>query len=200
MRASIAASRGIAPDTLGKMLRGDLDWIVMKALEKDRSRRYESAHAMARDLERRLRDEPVEACPPSVRYRTRKFLRRYRWQAAAVGLLLTTLLAGVVGTSLGLLRAQSQRRVAVRAQEDALRQKQIAQRAEDATLESYRASTDDAIEKLIISKATLSQQERQYLDGALKRWQAFADRQGDDVRSRAIRARRISASQRFGTN
>ncbi len=202
MRASIAALRGIEPDALGKLLRGDLDWIVMKSLEKDRSRRYESPHAMARDLERYLRDEPVEACPPSARYRIRKFLRRYRWQAAGTGLLLATLIAGIVGTSLGFFRAESQRRIAVKAQKaaddraegerqaklDALRQKEIAEKAEDATLESYRASTDDAIEKLIFSKSVLSNQERAYLDSALNRWQAFADRQGDDVRNRAIGA------------
>jgi eukaryotic-like serine/threonine-protein kinase len=188
MRASIAALRGIEPDALGKQLRGDLDWIVMKSLEKDRARRYDSPQAIASDLERYLRDEPVDACPPSAWYRIRKFLRRYRWQAIGASLLLTTLIAGVIGTSLGFFRAESQRRVAVKAQKDALRQKEIAEKSEDATLESYRASTDDAIEKLIVSKAALSKQERAYLDGALKRWQAFADRQGDDERNRAIRA------------
>ena len=202
MRASIAALRSIEPDALGNLLRGDLDWIVMKSLEKDRSRRYESPHAMARDLERFLRDEPVDASPPSALYRTRKFLRRYRWQTAGTSLLLATLIAGIVGTSLGYFRAESQRRIAVKAQKaaddraegehqakrDALRQKEIAEKAEAATLESYRASTDDAIEKLIISKAALSKQERAYLDGALNRWQAFAARQGDDKRNRSIRA------------
>ena len=202
MRASIAALRGIEPDALGKMLRSDLDWIVMKSLEKDRSRRYESPQAMARDLERYLRDEPVDACPPSTRYRIGKFLRRYRWQTIGASLFLATLIAGIIGTSLGFFHAESQRRIAVKAQQaaddraagerqakqDALQQKEIAEKAEDATLESYRASTDDAIEKLIISKAALSNQERSYLDSALKRWQAFADRQGSDQRSRAISA------------
>ena len=59
-------------------MRGELDWIVMKALEKDRTRRYESANGLARDVERYLADEPVEACPPSAGYRLRKFVRRHR--------------------------------------------------------------------------------------------------------------------------
>ena len=57
-------------------MRGELDWIVMKALEKDRNRRYETANGLAHDVERYLDDEPVQACPPSARYRLRKFVRR----------------------------------------------------------------------------------------------------------------------------
>ena len=70
---SVAASRQTEPLRLTRMVRGDLDWIVMKALEKDRTRRYETASALARDIERYLHDEPVEASPPSRRYRLRKF-------------------------------------------------------------------------------------------------------------------------------
>ena len=63
---------------LTRDVRGELDWIVMRCLEKDRTRRYESASGLARDIERHLRDEPVEACPPSTSYRMGKFLRRHR--------------------------------------------------------------------------------------------------------------------------
>jgi tetratricopeptide (TPR) repeat protein len=73
---SIAASRGLDPKKLTGLVRGELDWIVMKALEKDRSRRYETANGLARDVERYLRDDPVDACPPSAAYRLRKFARR----------------------------------------------------------------------------------------------------------------------------
>src|SRR5581483_10120036 len=66
------------PGRLTREVRGDLDWIVMKCLEKDRSRRYETAAALARDVERYLADEPVEACPPSAGYRLGKFLRKHR--------------------------------------------------------------------------------------------------------------------------
>jgi tetratricopeptide (TPR) repeat protein/tRNA A-37 threonylcarbamoyl transferase component Bud32 len=74
--ASIAAVRGTEPARLTKLVRGELDWIVMKALEKDRNRRYETADALAMDVQRYLADEPVQACPPSAGYRLRKFVRR----------------------------------------------------------------------------------------------------------------------------
>ena len=75
---AIAAKRGLEPASLTKLLRGELDWIVTKALEKDRSRRYETAGSLALDVQRYLADETVEACPPSASYRFRKFARRNR--------------------------------------------------------------------------------------------------------------------------
>ena len=95
-----AAARRSEPARLLREVRGELDWIVMKALEKDRTRRYESASALARDVERYLQQEPVEAFPPTRRYRLGKFLRRHRMEAftAAAGLLL--LVAAVRGEHL----------------------------------------------------------------------------------------------------
>jgi serine/threonine protein kinase/tetratricopeptide (TPR) repeat protein len=90
--ASVAAQRKTEPAKLSKLMRGDLDWITMKALEKDRTRRYETANGLARDIQRYLSDEPVEACPPSSAYRLRKFARKNRaalGTAAAILLLLT---------------------------------------------------------------------------------------------------------------
>src|SRR5262249_48406223 len=75
---ALAANRGTEPAKLTKLVRGELDWIVMKALEKDRSRRYEAANSLAMDLQRYLADEPVLACPPSAGYRLRKFARRHK--------------------------------------------------------------------------------------------------------------------------
>src|SRR5258707_15689822 len=74
--ASISAQRHTEPAKLTKLVRGELDWIVMKALEKDRNRRYESASALAADVQRYLNDEPVQACPPSAGYLLRKVARR----------------------------------------------------------------------------------------------------------------------------
>jgi WD40 repeat protein/serine/threonine protein kinase len=93
----IAKHRRVAPETLRKLIRGDLDWIVMKTLEKDRTRRYETASELAKDIERHLSDEFVLASPPSVRYRLRKFVRRNR-VAVTTGLLITAalLIAAVV--------------------------------------------------------------------------------------------------------
>src|SRR5262245_31040667 len=76
--ASIAAQRHTEPAKLSKLMRGDLDWITMKCLEKDRTRRYETANGLARDIQRYLSDEPVEACPPSAGYRLRKFAKKNR--------------------------------------------------------------------------------------------------------------------------
>ena len=80
--ASISAQRQMEPARLAKLVRGELDWIVMKTLEKDRNRRYETANAFAADVQRYLNDEPVQACPPSALYHFRKFARRNR---AALG-------------------------------------------------------------------------------------------------------------------
>jgi eukaryotic-like serine/threonine-protein kinase len=98
---SISAQRHMEPAKLTRSLRGELDWIVMKALEKDRSRRYETANGFAMDVQRYLADEPVQACPPSVVYRFRKFARRNTARltlAAVVGLALVLVLSVVAGS------------------------------------------------------------------------------------------------------
>ncbi|NNE07090.1 MAG: serine/threonine protein kinase [Gemmatimonadetes bacterium] len=89
--ADRAANRSATPARLARELRGDLDWIVLKALEKERDRRYESASALAMDIERYERDEPVEAGPPSVGYRARKFAKRYRVPLAVAGIVLASI-------------------------------------------------------------------------------------------------------------
>src|SRR5438876_7696161 len=86
--ASISANRHTEPAKLTKLVRGELDWIVMKTLEKDRNRRYETAKDFAADVQRYLNDEPVQACPPSVWYRFRKFARRNKSGLAVAGLIL----------------------------------------------------------------------------------------------------------------
>ncbi len=97
--ASISAQRHTEPAKLSKLMRGELDWIVMKTLEKDRNRRYETANGFAADVQRYLADEPVQACPPSAGYRLRKFVRRNRAALATTTLLLLMLLAAVGGVA-----------------------------------------------------------------------------------------------------
>ncbi len=121
--ASIAATRQTEPGRLGRFVRGDLDWIVMKAIAKDRGRRYDSPIAFSDDVERFLNHEPVTAGPPSAAYRLRKFVRRHRGQVVAASLVLLALLAGIVGTSLGLIEARAQKQRVVKeseAKEEAL--------------------------------------------------------------------------------
>jgi tetratricopeptide (TPR) repeat protein len=87
LATTVAERRRTDARRLGQQVRGELDWIVMKCLEKDRNRRYESAGGLARDVERYVHDEPVQACPPSAAYRLRKFIRRNKIAAAFVLLL-----------------------------------------------------------------------------------------------------------------
>src|SRR5205823_6596145 len=79
---NIARRRRMEPGALRKRLRGDLDWIVMKCLEKNRTRRYETASNLAADVERHLKNEPVAAGPPNTLYTLRKFVTRNKWPAA----------------------------------------------------------------------------------------------------------------------
>ena len=102
--ASMAALRQIDPRKLMSLLRGELDWIVMKCLEKQRDRRYETANGLAKDIERYLADEPVEARPPSAGYRLSKFVRRHRGKVIAAAMVLLALVAGMAGTIWGLIR------------------------------------------------------------------------------------------------
>jgi eukaryotic-like serine/threonine-protein kinase len=109
---TVAAHRQSVPPKLIHMLRGDLDWIVMKCLEKDRTRRYETAFGLALDIQRHLNNEPVTAAAPSAAYRLQKFVQRHRAAVLAGCLLLVTLLAGIVGTARGMVEARRQSRIA----------------------------------------------------------------------------------------
>jgi tetratricopeptide (TPR) repeat protein len=112
--ASVAAQRGVEPRRLNTLVRGELDWIVMRALEKDRSRRYETANALAADVQRYLADEPVSAGPPSKIYRMRKFARRHKGPMIASAAVLVVLVAGVIGTTIGLIGQARARALAER--------------------------------------------------------------------------------------
>jgi tetratricopeptide (TPR) repeat protein/serine/threonine protein kinase len=114
--STIAERRGVEPQRLRRHVRGELDWIVMKALEKDRGRRYESASGFAADVRRYLDDEPVQACPPSTTYRLRKFVRRHR---AGLGVVAGAVVALVLG-GLALWRELGQRAAAEASVEAAL--------------------------------------------------------------------------------
>ncbi len=119
-----ARVRGLPVQGLRRLLRGDLDWIVMKALEKDRGRRYASPSDLAADIRRHLRDETVVARPPSAGYRARKFIRRHRLGVTAATVVVLTLLGAVVGTSMALVRAR-------RAEAQARAEQERSQRASD---------------------------------------------------------------------
>jgi serine/threonine protein kinase/tetratricopeptide (TPR) repeat protein len=136
--AAASANRRSDPRGLRRLFRGELDWIVMKALEKDRNRRYETAGAFAADILRYLRDEPVQACPPSVGYRLRKFVRRNQGPVLAVSLVALALVAGLAVATWGMIRAEQARR-------DAL----SAQRAEARRAEGERRAREEAQKRLV---------------------------------------------------
>jgi tetratricopeptide (TPR) repeat protein len=105
---AIATCRTVEPRKLSVLVRGELDWIVMKALEKDRNRRYETAEALTADLRRYLDDEPVLACPPSVGYRLRKFARRNRASLASAAMIAFALIVAVAALGSSNLRIQQE--------------------------------------------------------------------------------------------
>jgi serine/threonine protein kinase/tetratricopeptide (TPR) repeat protein len=134
-RPAVAAARRAEPAQLGKVVSGELDWIVMKALEKDRTRRYETANGLARDVERYLKDEPVEACPPTAGYRLRKLARKYRAGLTAAALFAALLVAGVAISTWQMVRA-------TRAEREARAQSHVAQQARDEADLQRRAAQE----------------------------------------------------------
>jgi WD40 repeat protein/serine/threonine protein kinase len=117
--STVADRRAADPRQLSLSMRRELDWIVMKALEKDRNRRYESAFSLAADLERYLADEPVEACPPSAFYRLRKLTRRNRGLLSAAATIVGLMLIGLVVSSQFAIRASHAKHAARAAQREA---------------------------------------------------------------------------------
>jgi serine/threonine-protein kinase len=110
--ATAAAARKMEPRQLLAKMKGELNWIVARCLEKNRNRRYETANSLARDVERYLADEPVEARPASASYRLGKLYRRNRGPVIAAGLVLLALVGGIVGTTWGLIRTEQQWQIA----------------------------------------------------------------------------------------
>jgi tetratricopeptide (TPR) repeat protein len=115
----VSAQRLTDPRGLSQLFRGELDWIVMRALEKDRNRRYESATAFAADMQRYLHDEPVLACPPSAGYRLRKFARRNRVALTTAALVAAALLLGTAASVWEAVRANGERDRAREAEREA---------------------------------------------------------------------------------
>jgi WD40 repeat protein/serine/threonine protein kinase len=136
--AGISQQRGSEPEKLTKLVRGELDWIVMRCLEKDRARRYETANGLARDVERYLKDEPVEACPPTVGYKLRKFARKHRKLLFTAVAFAALLLLGAAASTWQAVRATGAETLAnanaVQAQEkerEAIQERNEAQRQRD---------------------------------------------------------------------
>jgi eukaryotic-like serine/threonine-protein kinase len=136
---SLAAVRQMEPRRLTKLLRGELDWVVMKCLEKQRDRRYETANALGRDVQRYLADEAIEARPPSAGYRLRKFVKRHKGRVVAASIVFLALVGGIVGATWGLVRALD-------AENKARSEQQQAEKDRDAKEEARRNESIARIE------------------------------------------------------
>ncbi len=192
---TLSANRGTEPAKLTKLVRGELDWIVMKALEKDRSRRYETANGFAMDVQRYLADEAVLACPPSAGYRLKKFVRRNKAPALAAAIVLLTLIGGIVGTTIGLVHAREARHAE-------------AQRAEGERLAKEQAEANfvmanEAVEKYLgtvtndrgLKRADFHRLRKKLLESAIPFFQKLTAQKSDDPE---VEARRGRAYDRLG--
>jgi WD40 repeat protein/serine/threonine protein kinase len=121
--ASISAQRKTEPAKLSKLIRGELDWIVIKCLEKDRNRRYETANSLAHDIENYLHDEPVQACPPSAAYRFRKFARRNKGALATASVVAVMMLMTVAALATSTVLIAREQRATASALEEETRAK-----------------------------------------------------------------------------
>jgi serine/threonine protein kinase/tetratricopeptide (TPR) repeat protein len=147
-----AERRNVDVQKLGLLLRGDLDWIVMRCLEKDRTRRYDTANGLAADIGRHLNDEPVSASPPSTGYRVRKFVKRNKGQVVAGAAITAMLVLGIIGTTWGMAwaldektRADGQARLATTAAEsERIAKLEAEANAQRAIEEAERAEAAEA--------------------------------------------------------
>ena len=146
-----ARKRRSDPRSLLRELRGDLDWITLKAMEKDRTRRYDSAGSLAEDIRHYLDNEPVSARPPSTAYRLNKMLHKHKVGVAAVASVALALILGVIGTTVGMLRARADRNRAVNAEKIAIDQRKVAEEQRALAMES-EARADSTIAHLLKMK------------------------------------------------
>jgi WD40 repeat protein/serine/threonine protein kinase len=142
-RTSVAHARGTDAAKLTLLLRGDVDWIVMHCLEKDRTRRYETANALARDVQRHLANEPVSARPPSTLYRTQKLFRRHKLAVCAAAAVAFSVVGGLIVSSTLFVSERTARRRAVAAEKagEILRRQAEAARVEEARRASRTSLT-----------------------------------------------------------
>lgn len=164
--ATVCDRRRIRSDALLQSLRGELDWIIMKALEKSRERRYESANAFAADIQRYLSDEPVLAHPPTRWYRLGKSLRRNRVMVSTTAIVALAVIAGLAGTTSQAIRARE-------AERQATRRGQVAIRAVDELYEQFESNW-------MHSNRKLTPQTEQVLNRALEHFQALAETESND--------------------
>ena len=178
---SISAQRQTEPAKLSKLVTGELDWIVMKALEKDRNRRYETANDLAMDLQRYLDGEPVSAHPPSATYRLRKFVRRHRGlvigASVVAGTVFLGLLAVILTLSLSNERIAQEKKLAAQERDRALKNRYAMVKAVFEMLEPLQREEWNTDPRLSKARAAM-------LDHAARQFQHMVDQDRTDRRFR----------------
>jgi tetratricopeptide (TPR) repeat protein len=192
--STVSANRQSDPRRLSQLYRGELDWIVMKALEKDRNRRYESASAFAADVRRYLADEPVRACPPSAWYRSRKFARRHKagmLAAAAVGLAVLLGMVFLVLSNVAISREKQQKETALGQREAALTQLRQEKERADQNLARAKEAVKQYLTKTAdnrrLKAADLHDLRKDLLATAIPFYEEFVRQKSDDPELEAER-------------
>jgi serine/threonine protein kinase/tetratricopeptide (TPR) repeat protein len=178
---TVAEQRQVDPKRLSRLLRGELDWIVLKALEKDRTRRYATAQELADDLRRYLDDKAILAKRPTLGRQLARWSRRHKGAVLAAGLVLLALLGGIAVSTWQAVRAteaEGQAKAALAEARQAGRQ----------TLEALRTLTDEVLGRQLARQTQLTAEDRALLHKALGHYEGFAATKGDGPESRAIRA------------
>jgi tetratricopeptide (TPR) repeat protein len=171
---AIAAARKTEPAKLARLVRGELDWIVLKALEKDRTRRYETASSFAADVQRYLDDEAVEACPPSALYRFRKFARRNRIAFVLGGLILGMFILAAIGLGISnalIRREKEQTEAALEAEANQHRRAEANFRL---ALQSLEEMYTELAQERLAHRPDLKPLQREFLQKALKFYEGFS--------------------------
>jgi tetratricopeptide (TPR) repeat protein len=194
--STLATLRRTEPRRLAKEVRGELDWIVMKCLEKDRTRRYETANGLARDVQRYLHDEPVEACPPSTGYRLKKFARKNRQLlATAIAFVLLLVLCTLFSVfqawraRAAELRALENEAQASRERDEAVAQRQRAKRNYELARQAVENYLGKVTDNERLKEADLHAMRKELLESALPFYEKFAQQEGDDPEGAAERGR-----------
>jgi hypothetical protein len=185
----ISAQRHTEPAQLTKLVRGELDWIVMKALEKDRSRRYETANSFARDIERYLADEPVQAGPPGAGYRLKKFVHRHQGKVVAAAAMLLLLLAATTVSIWQAVRATHGEQAAIAEQQKTETALAAETTAKGQAREALDTLTDDVVETMFARQTELGDAEKAFLRKVLVSYEAVTRDLGETGEARELRAK-----------
>jgi serine/threonine protein kinase len=189
LATTVAERRRTDRGRLRQTVCGELDWIVMKCLEKDRSRRYDTASSLARDIQRYLCDEAVQACPPSVRYRLQKFVRRNRTALVSAGLVAAALVVGTAVSISQAVRARQAESLATARLKETIK----AHATAEANSQKARQAVDDmytqVAEKWLAHQPQMEPLQREFLEKALQFYTGFADESSNDPTVRLETAR-----------